>query len=1405
MTPGGSRTKRTGKRALVSADTIHKLHERVIPDIRPIDHADRLKAKPIHYPEIDLYAVDPRGVDFEKTTHDVGFTVFKKQKPTGQKVATNDIAVFSNGAGLAQLTTDELVEAGATVSSMMDLKMHFSKEKIYQGLLMSYKTNPNVKALAINVFSGSLKCDDLLGAITKFNRTTKKSIPLIVRMDGPNKERVDRVADRLQRMHSNIKLVSSSEELLQETLDAVYGVGSKKPKFTSDTEIRDRVLLAREIRSQRGVTVDPEGWLKPEHTLGVLIPDNPRILVQGTGRTAKFQVDKMIRSGRTRVEAIVNPSSRSKVSEIEGRIVYKTVDEALDQVGKVDATVIYAPADKAKGAAIEAIEAKIPSVMVVAENMPDEDALDIRRLAEEAEVNLIGPNSPGVMLLSGTKTKPKRMQLGNVPSTTFDPGNVSIVARSGTALFDVAKEIQDQGVGGTRAGICIGGDAIRGVNMIDSLLMLEQDPETKVIVLLGEPGGMQEQVAPELIKDGIITKPVIAMVGGKYMPVRHEYGHAGAVMRVKSDDPADKKQKMEEAGVIVVDRPSEVVEAIKQIDKNGWDLEGAWKEKHWKETKLPGKLREGYDILYDLVGPYQVQASLKKERKATTDFVSEMDRLGTDKFKDLLETTIDPKAFKKAISQNAIYSADLIRSIREIGIDRVKTLIGEGITPKTFNAMLSKNVWSAGDILNEVNEIGIHNTARCLQETMSPGLMSEMLEAKPWNTTHAVRTINNMRWRNFVRSHNEFSEVWGKDRFEKGFRNNPWIAVKLVRGFSRGNIPDEFRIVFKDQKVAARVDEFLDRDMQGLLDVGKNAFLQSQLNKTAFSEEYKKLIMQTSPDPVTVERESEKIGTGKYEELVSKVFGEEAWEKVSKRRPRSAAQALKIARESGVDDLIESATEIKRHIKTKSFTKGVGRNPWTMTTFLVEAGEMGAENFRKVEDEVLTREVFNYSVEEHQWGTSQAFRKINVMGVNEFLRVYNGLEKAFTPEFTGQFFREAFRKNPRDAIEILQHVGDFGIPEFKKLVVGTGAFGPKGYGFLEMAAARPRNTAHFLKEVKVMGVDKFTEVVDKVVGKDLFTKIATSSPSNATRIARSVTFAGVDNFLEEAAILAKKKSQPVHQLIDPDDNLALVHDLMFDAVDKRKAAYGGEEDKVIRFRTLLLPAISHKMDLADLDRALSGSQAFFPELEGLRNIKPPRGHKFDAYTHTLETVFKLDELQKKLETQSLFPDEGRQSSYDTQWVLNEKVDGMKKMDLLKVVGALHDIGKLTSTGDDHAVLGATHAKRILESKFHMTPDQIEFVTTIIRHHKPPKLMKRDTSGRVTEKWDEFKGRGGLVELYDKMHAGGKNPYMVETILLYHADILAHKGDDTSPEQVKRRIEVSQFLLEEDRKRKYPKA
>lgn len=1399
MSSGGPQKQKPRKRAIVAADKLDELHEDVIPDPHPIDTKGLLRARPLTFPDQKIKAVEPRGVEYRGKFHDIGFTVFEPQQKGGH-TAPNDIAVFSNGAGLAQLTADELVDAGASVSSMLDLKMHFSAQKILDGLAMSYKVNPHIKAVAMNVYSGTLNCSNLVEAIKRFNRMTRKSVPLVVRMRGPNHKDGMAALERLAEKNPHISLADSTEELLKKTLDATYGTGTKSLPQLSADQLRAKIRQAYTLRRESGVSVDPDGWLTAETRLDNLFPPNPRVLIQGTGKTAQFQTGRMLSVG-TNVTGVVSPSARAP-RDVHGRSVHKTVKEALEQQGPADISVIYAPArdSAAKKAAFEAIDAGVPAVMVVAENLPFEDAADIRDRAEEREARLIGPNSPGIMLLSKEGDTTKRLQIGNVPSTMFEAGNVSIVARSGTGLFDTAQAIQDNGVGGVRAGICIGGDAIRGVNMVDSLLMLEQDPQTKYIVLIGESGGMQEQVAPKLVQAGIITKPVIAMVGGKHMPANYEYGHAGAFKRIVSDDPRNKKEAMERAGVIVVERPQHIADAIRETEKDGWDLHEGWRDKLWEDAGLESHYRKSHDVLYGLVGPYDLGQALHAEKKATTDFVKQLHHLGVDTFNELLDSSIDRGAFKKAIGQNAIYSADLVRSMREIGFKRTKDVIHRVLAPGIFNTMLEKNVWSAGDILNEVNEIGVHNTQQCLQETISPELFQEMLAKKPWNTTHSLRTINNMRWRNFSRAHNEFADVWGADRFEKAYRTNPWIATKLVRGFYRGNLPAEFRDVFSDPQAADRIDDFLEHDIAGLLDIGKRAYLISQRDRKSFSQVYRQELAAATPRAMSVEAARTRLGED-YERLVDNVYGREDWEQVTQSRSTSAAQALHMAANAGVDDLIEKTLDVKRYLRPESFAKGVRRNPWSMTSFLIEAGEMGGENMRKVTDEVLTREVFDYSLEEHQWGMSQAFRKINVMGAPEFLRVYKGMESLFTPEFQGQFFREAFRKNPRDAIEILQHVDALGIDDFKKLVTGEAAFGPKGHGFLEMAAVRPRNTAHLLKEVTIMGVDKFNEVVASCIGTSLFQDIAVKSPSNATRIARSINFAGAENFQSEAALYAGQRGVSFSSLIDPEDNLTRIHEVMEAATEKRKAAFGGEEGRAIEFRRLLLPAIGHNLSLDNLDRALSGSEAFFPDLQGLRDVKPGKGHAFDAYTHTLETVFALDKLEKDLIGNRLFPEEASAITHHAEWCLKEPIDGVAKKDLLKVAGALHDIGKLKSLDDDHAVIGAETAGQILKNNFSLTDRQIEFVTTLIRHHKPPKLMKRGEDGTVTESFDDFVTRGGIRLLLDELGGKGKNPYLVETAFLYHADILAHRGKGTPPEDVERRKNITRLLLEEDMRRK----
>lgn len=285
--------------------------------------------------------------------------------------------------------------------------------------------------------------------------------------------------------------------------------------------------------------------------MSILINENTRVIVQGiTGKQGQLHTKAMLGYG-TKIVAGVTPGKNGRV---EGIPVYGSVCEAL-QEHKAEYSILFVPAQHAKKAAIEALDAGL-NIVIVTEGIAVNDSIAIIQKAKEKERLVIGPNSPGIC--SAGKSK-----LGIMPNSIFTKGNVGIASRSGTLTYEVVSQLGENSLGQSTC-VGIGGDLIAGSGFNDILGMLERDSETEFIVLIGEIGGSLEERAAEFISKNI-TKPVIAYIAGVNAPVGKTMGHAGAIINEGEGNAEDKIKALERAGVKVARLISEIPKLIKSF------------------------------------------------------------------------------------------------------------------------------------------------------------------------------------------------------------------------------------------------------------------------------------------------------------------------------------------------------------------------------------------------------------------------------------------------------------------------------------------------------------------------------------------------------------------------------------------------------------------------------------------------------------------------------------------------------------------------------------------------------------------------------------------------------------------------------------------------------------------------
>jgi succinyl-CoA synthetase alpha subunit len=288
--------------------------------------------------------------------------------------------------------------------------------------------------------------------------------------------------------------------------------------------------------------------------MSILVGATTRLLVQGiTGREGEFHSRAMLEYG-TNIVAGVTPGKGGQ-SAVDGQVpVFDTVADAVAQTG-ADAACIFVPAPFAPDAMLEAADAGIPLVICITEGIPALDMLRVHHVLRSQGVRLIGPNCPGATTVGGAK-------VGIIPGDIHRPGPVGLVSRSGTLTYEVVQAMTDAGVGQTTC-VGIGGDPIVGTSFIDVLEMLNADPETEAIVLIGEIGGDEEERAADYCAREV-RKPVAAFIAGRTAPPGRRMGHAGAIISGGAGTAESKRQALQAAGVRVADSPSQIPALLRE-------------------------------------------------------------------------------------------------------------------------------------------------------------------------------------------------------------------------------------------------------------------------------------------------------------------------------------------------------------------------------------------------------------------------------------------------------------------------------------------------------------------------------------------------------------------------------------------------------------------------------------------------------------------------------------------------------------------------------------------------------------------------------------------------------------------------------------------------------------------------
>lgn len=305
--------------------------------------------------------------------------------------------------------------------------------------------------------------------------------------------------------------------------------------------------------------------------MAIFLTKDDKVIVQGiTGSEGQKHTKRMLGAG-TQIVGGTNPRKAGQTVDFDvepigyGKEeretqsvsvpVFGTVQEAKEETG-AEVSVIFVPPAFAKAAVIEAVDAGMRLVVIITEGIPVKDSSEFFTYAQGKGVQLIGPNCPGIIT-------PGQSNVGITPPDITGPGKIGLVSKSGTLTYQMMYELSDIGIS---TAIGIGGDPIIGTTHIDALKAFEEDPETELIVMIGEIGGDAEERAAAYIKDNV-TKPVVGYVAGFTAPEGKTMGHAGAIVSGSAGTAAAKKEALEAVGVKVGKTPTETANLARELLK----------------------------------------------------------------------------------------------------------------------------------------------------------------------------------------------------------------------------------------------------------------------------------------------------------------------------------------------------------------------------------------------------------------------------------------------------------------------------------------------------------------------------------------------------------------------------------------------------------------------------------------------------------------------------------------------------------------------------------------------------------------------------------------------------------------------------------------------------------------------
>ncbi|MCB9234236.1 MAG: succinate--CoA ligase subunit alpha [Bacteroidia bacterium] len=280
--------------------------------------------------------------------------------------------------------------------------------------------------------------------------------------------------------------------------------------------------------------------------MSILVNSNSKVLVQGfTGAEGTFHATQMIEYGTKVVGGVTPGKGGTQHLDLP---VFNTMREAVETTG-ADVSIIFVPPAFAADAIMEAADSGVSLIVTITEGIPTRDMVYAKKYIDDRKVRMIGPNCPGVIT-------PGECKLGIMPGFIHRPGSIGILSRSGTLTYEAVDQVTKQGLGQSTC-VGIGGDPIIGSTHLDIIKLFNEDPATEGIIMIGEIGGSNEEIAAEWIKDNC-KKPVVGFIAGQTAPPGRRMGHAGAIISGGKGTAAAKMEVMAACGIHVVASPADI-------------------------------------------------------------------------------------------------------------------------------------------------------------------------------------------------------------------------------------------------------------------------------------------------------------------------------------------------------------------------------------------------------------------------------------------------------------------------------------------------------------------------------------------------------------------------------------------------------------------------------------------------------------------------------------------------------------------------------------------------------------------------------------------------------------------------------------------------------------------------------